>query len=1094
MNKASRKKMFRKRNCGQILAGTVSPIILAAIASLFPAADVPANVTTTQVPGGQIVTVDSSAPNPWTSTIGTGINTPAAGTTYDLHVLPGAAISVVNRNAISLGNNLSITIDGTVTGNSSSGGIYGTGPNVIEANSGVTILVNQSGSVQQIGSTTNGEAINLHGFGNTIRNYGMIGNLHGAAIWFQDTASGGGDPTKRNEVTNYGVIETHVDGGSVIGTSAGNGIVFYNKNTGVVNGNLTFAQGNDDLYFEAGSFVNGDINGGGGANNVLLEGDGSLGVGTLNGYIQNFQTLTKIDTGTWLISGQLQGFRTTTVDDGVLRILGDNSRYTGTLLINPNGIVEARAQSLPSNGSAGPNNSNLTNNGTLRFVQGVSYDSAPDDPTDSGTYYGQIIGTGYVEVDGPGTVILAPTNANGNTYSGGTVVKRGTLAVGTDNALGAVDGGLILGSADSAGGNVGTLRLLNSFVLDPNRTVRLAGAGGAIDTQGYTTTLRQAFQAGSSDLYKQGTGTLILTGDGGITGAAHIQQGTLQLGDGGTTGSLAANYDISAGAALAYAHSNDVEEMRDITGDGKVVQRGTGSLALQNILAFYFGTAYTGGTEIESGTLYINDPESYNQADHRATVHPERAGTKAGYITFTGAAGNVTKNVILADTDPGMVELVNSFRTQTGAGDDNNLFLIPPAGPLTLIDGVNIEDDGAAFYVADGTTMNVLTNELYLTNNIANGRPNDLYVENGGTFTLGTGSWTVFDSGIDGDGTLNLVSISSAAMVQLFGSVNPKTYHTGTTNVYGRDLNVSGLGAMYLNLARNDDTTEIRVVFDHTNSFNIDGGGVSQAAILAGDGIIQAGNEINVVNGAVLTPFDLATFGSPAALPETLTLRAPTVNLSDFVLAGQVNYTSGAVQNPLRFDSQDIPLSNNDLLSIEADTVHLGSGLIYLQTANGTTFTPGDYLVVRSTNGFSGVTTNIQLNALLSVNVDGFDLNPTSNSPRGGYELQLGGDPDPVTGEYTGTTKNNIWFTHNLNSLTMAWTGGGSEAVPDDGSWDSGEIFYSLQDHDGNGIHERRFTTGDKVHISGTNSFEINLLSDSVLMPGKIVTSGLVVG
>ncbi len=325
---------------------------------------------------------------------------------------------------------------------------------------------------------------------------------------------------------------------------------------------------------------------------------------------------------------------------------------------------------------------------------------------------------------------------------------------------------------------------------------------------------------------------------------------------------------------------------------------------------------------------------------------------------------------------------------------------------------------------------------------------------------------------------MNLVAISSAAMVELTGSADRKTYHIGTTNVIG-----TGTNAMYLNMVRADDTTDARVVFEHSDSFNIRGGGSSQAAILAGDGIIQAGNEINIVNGAVLAPFDLSTLGLPGALPETLTLRAPTVNLSDFVLAGHVNYASGAVQNPLLFDSQEIPVSNNDLLYIDAETVNLGNGLIYLQTANGTTFTSGDYLIVRSTNGFSDVVTNEQLNALLAVNVDGFDLNPASNSPRGGYELQLGGDPDPTTGAYTTASQNNIWFTHDLNSLTMAWTGGENEATPGGGDWDSGEQFYSLQDH--NGIHEQRFTTGDKVHISGTNAFEINLLSDSVLMPSS---------
>jgi autotransporter-associated beta strand protein len=122
-------------------------------------------------------------------------------------------------------------------------------------------------------------------------------------------------------------------------------------------------------------------------------------------------------------------------------------------------------------------------------------------------------------------------------------------------------------------------------------------------------------------LIKKGTGTLSLTADNGYAGGTNIQQGTLAissdlgLGSGnnvaiGNGASLQTNANIniskdrtlvitgtSAGAAINTAGNNS-EINGQITGAGKLVKKGDGSLTLNN--QTLNGNNYTGGTLIDA--------------------------------------------------------------------------------------------------------------------------------------------------------------------------------------------------------------------------------------------------------------------------------------------------------------------------------------------------------------------------------------------------------------------------------------------------------------------------------------------------------------
>ena len=100
----------------------------------------------------------------------------------------------------------------------------------------------------------------------------------------------------------------------------------------------------------------------------------------------------------------------------------------------------------------------------------------------------------------------------------------------------------------------------------------------------------------NGQIVKQGTGTLELTGQNLYTGATVINGGTLQLGDGFTSGMLGSG-PITDNGSLVYDDLTNPLVPNTITGGGSVTQLGTGTLTLLG------NNSYTGATIIAGGNL-----------------------------------------------------------------------------------------------------------------------------------------------------------------------------------------------------------------------------------------------------------------------------------------------------------------------------------------------------------------------------------------------------------------------------------------------------------------------------------------------------------
>gem|GEM_PF-751004 len=141
---------------------------------------------------------------------------------------------------------------------------------------------------------------------------------------------------------------------------------------------------------------------------------------------------------------------------------------------------------------------------------------------------------------------------------------------------------------------------------------------GIIDTQGFD--VRTGAVISGADMTKAGSGRLTLAADNTLGGVVRIEAGTLQLGDGGTSGMIGAS--VINDGVLAFNRSDDVDFGTVISGTGAVHQIGKGTVILSG------DNSYAGGTVIRGGTLAVSQDANL--------------GAAAGKITFEGGTLRTT--------------------------------------------------------------------------------------------------------------------------------------------------------------------------------------------------------------------------------------------------------------------------------------------------------------------------------------------------------------------------------------------------------------------------------------------------------------------
>ena len=661
----------------------------------------------------------------------------------------------------------------------------GGGSGIFHLNTGGTLQVGGASGITGSGS---GAQLNLAG--GTLRVTGSALSTGTAATLVSGTTS---------------TIDTNGLGATLAGILSGSGSL---TKTGA--GNLTLSGANSysgGTTVSAGSLtgdstsLQGDI-----TNHAALVFD-QASAGTYAGNLSGTGSLTKTGAGTLTLTGTNSHSGGTTLSAGILTgdstsLQGDIANHaalvfdqaaTGTYAGNLSGtgsLAKIGAGNLTLSGSNTHSGGTTVSAGTLTgdtaSIQGdiANHAALVFAQAATGTYSGNLSGSGSLTKTGPGSLTLSGANS----YSGGTTISGGALVVASDARLGAASAPLAVTSGatlatggdfrsnraitvDGVGshlanngeliiGNAGTGSLVltnHASASTYNLTLGFDGGIGALDiSSGSTVTVGNVTDLGhpSGVLNLNTTGTLATAGLAG-NGTFNLAGGTLR-----STGAFTSDVP----ATLTHASTVDTNGFATtlsghLSGTGSLTKIGAGNLTLTD------ANSYSGGTTVSGGALVV-------ASDARLGAASAPLAVTSGATLATG--GDFRSNRAITVDGVGS-HLANNGELIIGNAGTGSLVLTNHASASTYNLTLGYNGGAGAIDIASGSTVTV-GNITALGSGILN-------IHTGGTLAT---------AGLAGNGAFNLAGGTLRSTGAFTSDVPATLTHASTVDTNGFATTLSG--------------------------------------------------------------------------------------------------------------------------------------------------------------------------------------------------------------------------------------------------------------------------------------------------------------
>ncbi len=474
---------------------------------------------------------------------------------------------------------------------------------------------------------------------------------------------------------------------------------------------------------------------------VLIFDGNVTGAGAINKYGVGRATFTRNNTfnGLNIFGGTVDVFSSTTSGGSGGITLGEvDGGNSATLRFSTPGTGDRANNITVNTGSGDRTIQNLdfatTNfarlSGTITLNKDVIFDTTiyANDLRDRITLLGVVSGEGGIVKTGDGILILSASNS----YSGTTDIQQGKFYLGGAGRLGS--GAVTISNGANLDFGTGASQI--NIVAN-----NISGAGQIIQSTASTDTR--------------------ITGNVTSTGGLTIENGTLRIGDGGTTGSYNGDTVVNGGA-LAFARSDAYTHGGTISGAGGVSKVNAGVVTLTG------NNSYSGNTGLFTGVLV---------ADHANAL-----GT--GNITFNtlGGGGTLRYTAASAGTD-----WASRIKSSSAA------IRLDTAGNNVNLAGI-IDDSNVGGLVKSGTGTLTLGGANTYT----------------GATTVGAGTLLINGSTASG----SLLTVASGATLGGSGTIGGATTISGIHSpgnspgiqTFGADLTYSGTPTVQWELTANTTT------------------------------------------------------------------------------------------------------------------------------------------------------------------------------------------------------------------------------------------------------------------------------------------------